>query len=89
MARRGIAMRNLACAAAILAWLCQPGADAHPHDEEEGDLQQHVAQVLHQLGKPCASVLNVEETPSAYIIICEVNQDGRMAQVVYSVAKPN
>ena len=58
---------------------------AHPHEEDE--LADHMARLLREIGRPCESVVHIEETTTKYIITCDVVQENVTKQVVYVVAK--
>lgn len=73
----------------VVGLLVPWGASAHPnHDEEDDDLRAHIARILREIGHPCASVILVEETPSEYVVTCEVDRDGVLSHAVYTVKKP-
>lgn len=50
-------------------------------------MKDHVARMLREIGSPCGTVVEIEETTSTYFITCEVEQDGVANRVVYTVPK--
>ncbi len=50
-------------------------------------MKDHLAQMLREIGSPCGTVVEIEESASTYFITCEVQQDGVANRVVYTVPK--
>lgn len=74
---------------AIAALLVPCSTSAHPHhDDEEDEMKMHIARILREIGSPCATVVQVEETLSEYVVTCEIDRDGALSHAVYTVKKP-